>query len=178
MPDVFIRPVMMDDLPFIMTWINDPDTVANIATINPPVSENEEYRWLYWAVNHEEKEQHFSIFDKATGAYIGQCALMQIYRPARNARMSVIIRKDFQNYGFAHPTVIALLKRAFYGMNLHKVWCIVWEDNPKTVHLYKDKVGMHEEGRLIDEYFLDKKHHNMLRLYMLEDEFRAKYPEE
>lgn len=173
MPEVGIRPVTMADLGHIMTWINDPDTVANIATIKSPVSENEEYRWLYNTIESN-KERHYSVFDRATNAYIGQCGLNQIYWPARTARLSVIIKREFQNYGFAYPTVTALLDRAFNELKLHKVWCIVWEDNPKTVHLYQDKVGMRQEGRLIDEYLLNGKHHTMLRFYMLEDEYRKR----
>ena len=173
MREVVLRPATLEDLDHIMTWINDPETVANIATIKSPVSKDAEYRWLYWALKNE-NERIYSIFDKETKAYIGQCGLHQIYWPARNARMSVIIKKDFQSSGFAYPTVMALLGRAFNELKLHKIWCIVWEDNPKTVHLYKEKVGMHQEGRLIDEYMLDGKHHNMLRLYMLEDEYKSR----
>jgi RimJ/RimL family protein N-acetyltransferase len=171
MVDVLIRPTMMEDLPHIMTWVNDPETVANIATIQSTITENEEYRWLYWTLQ-DNNERLYSIFDKTTGAYIGQCGLHKIYWPAKNARLSVIIKKEFQNYGFAYPTVMALLEKAFTELKLHKVWCIVWEDNPKTIHLYQDKVGMQQEGHLIDEYFLNGKRHNMLRLYVLEDEYR------
>lgn len=170
MSEVIVRQTMLEDLPRIMSWVNDPETVANIATIRQPVTEDAEYRWLYWALRND-NERLYSIFDKATEAYIGQCGLHQIYWPARNARMSVIIKKEFQNNGFAQPTVMALLQRAFVELKLHKVWCIVWEDNPKTVHLYQDKIGMKQEGRLIDEYMLDNKRHTMLRFYMLEDEY-------
>lgn len=173
MPDVLIRPVMMEDLSHIMTWINDPETIANIAGIqrDEPITENQEYQWLHWAIKNE-KERHYSVFDKATGAYIGQCGLNQIYWPARNARMSMIIRKDFQNYGFAYPTAMALLSRAFDELKLHKVWCIIWKDNPKTMHLYRDKVKMAQEGHLVDEYFLNGKYHDMIRFGLTEYAYR------
>lgn len=175
MPKVRITPTTMDDLNHLMTWVNDPETVANIANIQAryPVNISEEGVWLARTLLSN-TDKLYSIFDADTGVYIGQCGLHQIYWPARTARLSVIIKKEHHGHGYGQPTVWALLERAFNELKLHKVWCIVWEDNPRTVKLYRDKVGMQQEGRLIDEYFLDGKHHNMLRLYMLESEYKAR----
>lgn len=155
-----------------MTWVNDPEVVANIANIKEVTREQEE-KWLKEKLASP-NDQLFSIFDD-DGSYVGQCGIHQIYWPARNGRISVILKKEFQGMGYGYMAIRAILRLAFQLVKLHKVFCVVWEDNPKTVHLYRDKVGMQEEGRLIDEYFLGDKHHNMIRLYMLEDMWQEKF---
>jgi len=47
-----------------------------------------------------------------------------------------------------------------------------WEDNPKTKHLYVDKCGFIIEGVLRDEYFHKGKYHNIVRIALLEKEYR------
>ncbi len=162
---ITLRPTTMDDLGNIMSWVNDHDVVANIANIKG-VTVEQERQWLQKTLASKE-DRLYSAFD-AAGNYVGQAGLHKIYWPARNARMSIIVKREFQDCSVGSQMILSLLEEAFVDLNLHKVWCVVWEDNPKTVHLYRDKIGMIEEGRLIDEYFLDGKHHNMLRLYMLQ----------
>lgn len=166
-----VQQTTMDDLDHIMTWVNDPEVVANIANIKEITREQEE-RWLKDKLASP-NDRLFSVFND--GTYVGQCGIHQIYWPARNGRISVILKKEFQGKGYGHLVIKAILRLAFELVKLHKVFCVVWEDNPKTVHLYRDKMGMKEEGRLIDEYFLDGRHHNMLRLYMLESDWKLKF---
>jgi RimJ/RimL family protein N-acetyltransferase len=166
-----IQQTTMDDLNHIMTWVNDPDVVANIANIEE-VTLDQERVWLANKLQSP-NDRLYSVFDGDT--YVGQGGVHQIYWPARNGRISVILKKEFQNRGYGQMVIRGLLRLAFDHLKLHKVFCVVWEDNPKTVHLYRDKMGMKEEGRLIDEYFLDGRHHNMIRLYMLEGMFKEKF---
>jgi RimJ/RimL family protein N-acetyltransferase len=170
---VRLRPVTMDDLDDIMSWVNDPDVTANIANIQKRISRAQEAAWLMKALENP-NERIFSILDADTGAYVGQCGIHSIYWPARNGRTSVIIKKEYQGKGYGRAASIELLRVAFRELGMHKVWCIVWEDNPKTVHL-NTSIGFRQEGRLIEEYYLDGKYHHMLRLYMLKDDFERLY---
>ncbi len=175
MPAVRLRPVAMADLDRIMSWINDPEVTANIANIKSPVTREEEGAWLERTLKSA-NDCLWSIEDAATGEYAGQCGIHQIYWPARNGRLAVIIRREFQGRGFGRAATLELLRRGFGELKLHKIWCIVWEDNPKTVHLNRS-LGFQQEGRLVDEYCLDGRYHHMLRLYMLESDFAARYPQ-
>lgn len=161
---ITIRPTTMGDLDDIMSWVNDKDVVANIANIQH-VTRAQEKAWLKATLASKE-DRLYSIFKGDT--YIGQCGIHKIYWPARNGRIGIILKKKYQGDGNGTAALKELLRIAFDGLHLHKVFCIVWEDNPQTLHLYRDKLGMEEEGRLIDEYFLNGKHHNMVRLYMLD----------
>lgn len=170
-PKVRVRPATMGDLDQIMSWINDPEVIAGIANIKSPVSREEEEAWLRRTLSSP-NDRLFTIEDVATGTYVGQGGIHQIYWPARNGRLALIIKKEFQGRGYGVAASRALLAHAFEELKLHKIWCIVREDNPKTIHLNKVRMGFREEGRLIDEYGLDGRYHTMLRLAMLEDEYR------
>lgn len=164
----------MADLDHIMTWINDPEVIAGIANIKSPVSRDEEEAWLRRTLAGP-NDRLFSLEDAASGAYVGQGGIHQIYWPARNGRLALIIKKEFQGRGYGLAANRAILAKAFDELKLHKVWCIVREDNPKTIHLNRDRMGFRQEGRLIDEYALGGRYHTMLRLAMLEDEYRERF---
>jgi RimJ/RimL family protein N-acetyltransferase len=172
-PEVRVRAATMADLDHIMTWINDPEVVATIANIRSPVSRAEEEAWLRRTLEGQ-NDRLYSIEDVATGAYVGQGGIHQIYWPARNARLAMIVKKEFQGRGYGRNATRELLKKGFDELKLHKLWCIVREDNPKTVGLYRDRLGFRQEGRLIDEYAIGGRYHTMLRLAILEDEYRAR----
>lgn len=174
-PYVRVRPAVIGDLDAIMTWINDPEVVATIANIRSPVSRAEEEAWLRRTLESP-NDRLYSIEDGATGAYVGQGGIHGIYWPARNGRLALIVKKEFQGRGYGKSASRELLKKGFDELKLHKLWCIVREDNPKTVTLYRDRIGFRQEGRLLDEYAIGGRYHTMLRLAMLEDEYRARGP--
>lgn len=160
-----LRPTQLTDIDHIMGWINDPDVVASIANIQKSISRKDETKWLQQSLSNPNMRL-YSIYDRKL--YVGQASLPQIYWPGRNARFSVMITKAFQGQGLGEQAAALLFNEAFKKLKLHKLWCLVLENNPKTVHLYCNKLKMKEEGRLIDDYFLNGRYHTMLRLYMTE----------
>lgn len=172
-PRLRIRPAVLEDLDAIMTWINDPEVVAHIANIRTPVSRDEEAAWLRRTLLSA-NDRLYSFEDASTGAYVGQGGIHQIYWPARNGRLAIIIKKEFQGRGYGKAAMRALMRVGFDDIKLHKLWSIVREDNPKTVHLNCDVLGFRQEGRLIDEYAVDGRYYTMLRLAMMEPEYRER----
>ncbi len=47
------------------------------------------------------------------------------------------------------------------------------KENEKAIHLYRT-FGFKEEGRLIQEYFSNGTYHDVLRMYILQEEFVSK----
>ena len=160
-----LRPTQLSDIDHIMGWVNDPDVVASIANIQKSISRTDELKWLKLAIANPNMRL-YSLYDRKF--YVGQAALPQIYWPGRNARFSLMITRAFQGQGLGEQAAALLFDEAFKKLKLHKLWCLALEKNPKTVHLYRTKLGMIEEGRLIDDYFLNGQYHTMLRFYMTE----------
>lgn len=166
-----LRPLEMSDLESIMCWVNDQEVVGNFANFKFPISKDEEKKYLEKILSSE-TDRVFAI-QTEQGEYIGNAGLHQIHWPSRVGRLAVIIgKKEHWNEGYAEAAVKALLDLAFNQYNLHKIGGMVWEDNPKTTHLYLDKCGFSKEGVLRDEYFHQGKYHNIIRIGILEDDYQ------
>ncbi len=58
----------------------------------------------------------------------------------------------------------------FTILNLHKVYLLVSEDNHKALHLYQ-KLGFIKEGRLVQEFFINGKYCDAIRMYQLQQQY-------
>lgn len=175
-PNVKLRPLTIDDLDKVMEWVNDPEVVGNLANFTTPISRDEEKKYLERLLASQ-NDKVFAIEDATDGfdTYIGNIGLHEIHWPTRKARLGIIIgKKEFWGHGYAQAATKQVLRLAFDQYNLHKVWLLALEDNEKTKHL-NEKLGFKPEGVLRDEYFLKGRYHNMVRMSMLEDEYRKLY---
>lgn len=165
MSDISLIKTTVEDIDNIMSWVNDPNVVARIANIKYPISKKDELEWLN-RVLVDNNARFYSIL--VDGVYAGQASLPQIHWPSRNARLALILKKEFHGRHIASTATKKLFEIAFNELKLHKLWCLAIESNKKTVGLFT-KCGMVQEAKLIDEYYLDGQFHNMLRFYMTED---------
>lgn len=171
MANAKLRPLEMQDLDHLMEWVNDVDVVKNFANFQTPLSREREQRWLE-DILVSERDKVFAV-ETPTGEYLGNIGLHQIHWPTRSARTALILgNKEHWGEGYAQGAMAELLNIAFEQYHLHKVWLVVWEENVKGRHIY-EKLGFREEGVLRDEYFHQGRYHNMVRMSMLENEYRA-----
>ena len=167
-----LRPLTMEDLDNMMTWINDKEVIGNFGYFKHPISREDEEQFLKKILNSE--NDIIYAIETEDGEYLGNAALNQIHWPSRNARLSLIIgNKKHHNKGYGTGAVLAILKKAFNEHNLHKVWLMVRESNEKAKHIYK-KCGFKEEGIMREEYLLNGKYENMIRMSILKSEFTKK----
>jgi RimJ/RimL family protein N-acetyltransferase len=154
MTAVRLDPLALDHLPHVMTWVNDRDVMQYFAQRQERISEEEEKRYLESLVGSK-TDRAFSIF--AGGEYVGQCSVNQIYWPARNGRVFLVVRKAMQGKGLGSQALRALIERAFgEEMSLHKLWLIVRRDNRSAQAMYL-RAGFEFEGMLRDEYCVPTK---------------------
>ncbi|MBI5077481.1 GNAT family N-acetyltransferase [Candidatus Falkowbacteria bacterium] len=170
MADVFLKPTTLSDIDNIMTWVNDPEIAEYFASLGNITREQEtEYLEKMLA---SANDRLFSIF--VDGVYAGQCSLNQIHWPSRNARLFLVLKKKFHGRGLAREVIAAVLRIAFDELALNKVWLIVREKNEKGRHVYR-KAGFETEGVLREEYRVKGKFVNMVRMAILEREYRQWY---
>ena len=165
-----LRPLEMNDLDNVMSWVNNPDVIGNFQNFKMPISRANEAKYLETLLASE-NDKVFAI-EAEDGKYIGDIGIHQIHWPSRNGRIALIIgNKDYWGKGYAQSAMQEIERLGFEQYNLHKLWLIVWEENKKARHIYQ-KAGFKEEGVLRDEYFHNGKFHNMIRMSMLENEYR------
>lgn len=173
--EAMLRPLSIDDLDNVMTWVNDPEIIGNFQNFSLPITRDNEKVFLERLLASD-TDKVFAL-ENEEGTYLGNIGLHQIHWPSRNGRLAIVIgNKDYQGKGYAQSAIGKALDLAFDQYGLHKVWLVVFEQNEKARHVYQ-KCGFREEGLLKDEYFHRGRFHTMIRMAVLEDEFRQKVNE-
>lgn len=155
-----LKPLKLKDVGHIMTWVNDPEVVKNLQHFNKKFTARDEMAYVKKLLASK-NDFAFSIFDGNT--YVGQCGIHQIIWENKLGRLSLIIKQEYWNKGYAKKVLKLMIKLAFQKLKLHKIWLMRWKENKKADHLYK-KVGFQKEGVLKDEYFWRGKYHDMVRM--------------
>jgi diamine N-acetyltransferase len=160
---VRLEPLQVEHLPQVMTWVNDHEVLAYFAQRQSDITEAEERRYLEWLAASP-NDRAFSIFDGDD--YVGQCSINQIYWPAKNGRLFLVVRRELQGRGYGSAALERLVDLAFADVGLHKLWLIVRRDNRSAQAMYLRR-GFDFEGVLRDEYFVQDRYHDMVRMSRL-----------
>lgn len=167
MSDVRLVPLEPAHLPFVMTWVNDREVMQYFALRQERIAEEEERKYIEMLIASK-TDRVFSMFDAASStddeaSYVGQCSVNQIYWPARNGRVFLVVRSAMQRRGYGAAALDALIDRAFGELDLHKLWLIVRRDNRKSQAMYL-RAGFEFEGVLRDEYCVGGRFFDMVRM--------------
>jgi diamine N-acetyltransferase len=157
---VKLVPLEIEHLPHVMSWVNDRDVMQYFANRQTEITEEEERRYLQSLIASR-NDRAYSVFDGER--YIGQCSINQIYWPARNGRLFVVVRKQEQGKGYGSVAITQLIEKAWNELDLHKIWLIVRCDNRSAQAMYL-KLGFDFEGVLRDEYFVGGRFYDMVRM--------------
>ncbi|MBI5064762.1 GNAT family N-acetyltransferase [Candidatus Woesearchaeota archaeon] len=84
-----LRPLRMSDLDNVMTWVNDKEVTKNLAKFNKKITKSQEKKFLKNLLKSK-TDKVFSIEDE-NHTYVGQVGIHQIYWPAKNGRLGIII---------------------------------------------------------------------------------------
>jgi RimJ/RimL family protein N-acetyltransferase len=168
---VELRPVSADDVDDILSWVNDPEVVGNLAAFSgKPLTRDDELAWIE-RVSSSETERVFSVLASDDGRYLGQVGINQIFWRSKVGRLSVVIaRRGEMGRGFGSAAIARVLDVAFGELGLHKMWLMVFEHNERSLRTYT-RLGFQREGVLREEYFHEEDWHNMVRMSLLDREW-------
>lgn len=82
----------------------------------------------------------------------------------------VTVGADHRGRGYAAEAVVMLLRFMFTERRFHKCEARVFAHNEASLALQR-RLGFVEEGRLRDHVFLAGRHHDLVMMGMLDDEF-------
>jgi RimJ/RimL family protein N-acetyltransferase len=156
-------PLEVAHLPHVMTWVNDREVMQYFANHQKPISEDEEHAYLQSLVASK-NDRAYSIF--AGTEYIGQCSVNQIYWPAKNGRIFIVIKREAQGRGYGPAALRRLIDLGFGELGLIKLWLIVRRDNRDAQAMYL-KLGFDFEGVLRAEYCVNGKYFDMVRMSII-----------
>jgi diamine N-acetyltransferase len=156
-------PLSVEHTPLVMTWVNDREVMQYFANRQSDIREEDERRYIE-SLTESKTDRAFSIFDG--DEYVGQCSINQIYWPAKNGRLFIVIRREAQGRGLGPAALRALFSIAWDELELHKVWLIVRKDNRSAQSMYL-KLGFDFEGVLKDEYCVADRYYDMVRMSLV-----------
>ncbi len=166
---IYLRPVLMEDIPLITVWINDQDVTQFLMASIPLTPEAEET----WRKNLQAKEDQviFAIVLKKTDEIIGIMGLHHINHKHGTATTgSFIGRKDLWSKGYGTEAKMIVLEYAFNTLNLRKISSSVADFNPRSKRCL-EKCGYKVEGTQKAEYFRNGRYVDKILLAVFKDEF-------
>ncbi len=168
-----LRAMERNDLPRFVTWLNDPEVIANLI-IKVPLSLAQEELWFEQVLKRPVEEQPLviEVLVNDTWSPIGNIGLQDFDWKSRCSEVGIFIgEKSLWNKGWGTQTMRLLLRYAFKTLNLHRVKLYVYETNPRAIQSYR-KAGFIEEGRLRQEEFLNGKYTDVIMMGILQSEWQ------
>lgn len=169
---VTLRPPERSDIPVFQRWINDRE-VNRWLLFRWPMSLAEEERW-FEAITSSATDRMLVIV-APDGVPVGNLGLHRIDHRQRAAECGIsVFEKAYWNQGLGTDALVTLLRFSFEELNLHRVSLIVQEENHRARRCY-EKVGFVVEGIERESIFNRGRYINMVRMGILDREFRARH---
>ena len=103
---------------------------------------------------------------------IGIVGLMEVAWVNRNAEIYVSLgEKEFWGQRLSEEANKLLLDYAFYDLNLHKIYALIFEGNSNSIKTAQ-RTGFKEEAILKDQVLLDGQPHNLVMLSIFKADFK------
>lgn len=168
---VRLRPLCEDDVDHILTWVNDPEIVGNIAAFSGREFTRDDELAYVRRTMASSSDAVFSIEESASGRYLGQCGIHQIHERSKVARLACIVAaRGDMGRGYGTAAIRLVLDHAFGPLGLHKMWLMVFRHNERGRRIY-GRLGFVEEGVLREEYYHQDGWFDMVRMSMLAREW-------
>jgi diamine N-acetyltransferase len=162
-----LRALERDDLRFVHDLNNNYRVMAY--WFEEPYESYVELEDLYIKHIHEQSERRF-IVEAPDGASVGLVELVEINYIHRRAEFQIIIAPEHQHRGYGTGAAMLAADYAFRVLNLNKLYLLVSTENARAIAVYK-QCGFREEGRLVDEYFVEGHYQDVLRMYLLQRDY-------
>ncbi|HIE39784.1 MAG TPA: N-acetyltransferase [Anaerolineales bacterium] len=170
---VRLRPVEREDLPRYVRWFSDPEVRRHLS-VYLPFSLAQEERWYEGLQERLRRNEAVVLaIETSEGIHIGNIGLHGINWKDRSAELGIVIgEKEYWGQGYGTDAIRTLLRVAFEGMNLHRIYLRVDADNVRGIRCY-EKCGFHREGTLRDAVFREGRYYDQLLMSILRPESQA-----
>lgn len=161
------------DMPLLSKWRNDPENRRFYREYEEKSIEDQIY-WYHEIMNKDNTWYHFCVRPIGETKIIGIVMLNHIHWVNKTGEFGITIgEKKYQGKGFGSDALLTLLNYGFFELNLNRIWCEVFSNNP-AIELYK-KIGFREEGKLRSHIFKNNEFLDSYILGILKHEFISIY---
>lgn len=160
-----LRPVSVDDIPLLTTWMNDEETRKYLLR-RFPLTEIEEKTWVQNLGNSSRTPTDITLVieTKNEGKPIGTMGLHRINWVDRNAVTGTVTGNvEFRGKGYASDAKMTLLKYAFETLGMHKIISHAFAENVASI-TYSKRCGYVVEATLKEEVFREGEWRDVISL--------------
>jgi RimJ/RimL family protein N-acetyltransferase len=171
---IVLREYLMEDLPYMREWVNDPEITSYLAdSFTFPHSLYETENFLRMMIEGRGENKGFVIAEKYSNAYLGQVDLHHMDYKNRCASLGIVIgRKERLNQGYGKEAVKLLTWFAFQSLNFNRLELDVYDFNERAYRCYL-RCGFKEEGRLRQKVYRDGKFRDVIQMAILKEEYES-----
>ena len=169
-----LRAHRMDDLDDLVAFHADPEVVryvpwpvrdraATEEALRVKLTQTELVAHGQWLV--------LAVEVRSTGTVIGEVLLK--WASDRQGEVGFALSRDHRGRGYAAEAATAMLRLGFDDLGFHRITAVCIEENVASARLLT-RLGMRQEGRLVDNVLFKGAWATQLVFAMLEDEWRAR----
>lgn len=143
---IFLRALEPDDVKKLYNWENDTN-YWQISNTLIPYSKYLLYEFIAKVSNDIiiDKQLRLIICNKTNNEAIGTLDLFEFDPIHRRIGIGILIDQNFRRNGVAFEAINLAIDYAFNTLNLHQIYCNIFEDNLESLNLF-DKCGFIESG--------------------------------
>lgn len=166
---VILRQVAVGDLDTLLGWMQDAELLRAINRTQKTSPDS--HRAWYQRILADHSQVVFSIEQKETGAFIGQCGLRHIDLMNRKAELWIFIGDvGSRGRGCGGDAVRGLLRHAFEVKGLNRISIYVVSFNKDACRFY-EKFGFRFEGKFRQDIFVDGCFYDTVHMAVLKEEY-------
>lgn len=170
---VYLRPAERDDIDLFVRWFADAETTRYLG-VRAPFSKAMEERWFESMLEQQGKRgYHFVICLLADDRPIGTAGFHHVNQEDGNASFGISIgEKSEWSKGYGTDALRTICDFGFGQLRLERVELDVYDDNHRAKRSY-GKAGFVGEGVLRHAHYSGGRHHDVVRMSLLRDEWAA-----
>lgn len=168
-----LRELREDDLAVLVPWWQDPDVMVTqtSGTLHPRSADAIAEQFRGWSRNTG-IDAGLTVVSRDEGTVLGHAALFGADAHNRTATFAIVIGPPHQGQGYGTEATRLMLRYGFSELGLHRIQLVANGFNERAIHTYA-KVGFVEEGRDREAVFRGGAWHDLVRMGILDHEWRA-----
>lgn len=161
--NVYLRPIIKEDLAFLNLWKNDENTYKYLGGGFMPVSIDHQAKWMDTLIDTTGSDKRYIICDKQSEP-LGMIGLYNINWINRTCEVGMFIgNTGSRGMGYGKESYLLLEKFAKEYLNLRKLKWYAVSENSIPINMVI-KLGYKKVGELVDERFIKGEYKNVVIL--------------
>lgn len=172
--NIYLRPFIKEDIPFLLCWYNDFETRLKRGDIAPT-----NYLDVEKMIDRKEEDRiWFAIVRKSDNKIIGETGLLRMFPAWGTTDLTITIPDPTcQHKGYGTEAINLLMNYTFGHLNFNRIAIGVVGFNHKALDFY-EKVGFKKEGIQEEGYYCNYQYSDFVMMRILKREFIALHEEE